>query len=1620
MNLSQDVARPLGAEPVELYRSARTVVARIRHGPAASVVTKSFLGPDALTRMRHEARVLERLRGLPGIVQLLRAEADARLVLRDDGGAALEGHGTLAPETVLDIARRLARALAGIHRRGVLHLDISPANILLGPGGAPLLIDFHLATLAAEERRGFTHHNEIAGTLAYMAPELTGRIGQGIDHRADLYALGATLYELATGTPPFGHGDPLRLMRDLIATLPVPPIARAPALAPLLSDIMMRLLEKEPDHRYQSAEGLADDLDRLGGENTVFALGATDFPLRLLAPSRLIAREAEVAALAGALADAQAERCRAVLVSGAAGVGKTALIDQLRPIVTAQGGWFVYSKFAPGEHAGAADPMLEVIRGAAALMLAEPEAELTAFRAELHARLGADAGLLSRLIPELAALLGPASPLEAGAEVRTDRAVKELLGAMASPARPLVIVHDDLHWASALALQRIGTTLALTGRPGLLIVCAYRDREAGPGLRAAVARWQELPTPPRRLQLENLSAPALSELVGETLRLPPEAARPLAAAIGERSAGNPSDTLDMLNGLRRENTLFRTSTGWQWDGQEIRRHVGDTEMSGILQARIAALPAQTQSLLADLACLGSTVALAELAGASAAAAEDFETLLSPALEDGLLVLEQSGLARAAQLRFRNQRVHEAIQENIAALDAGMRLARRLDLARRLAARPGHEFAAAEQYLAALAGIETAEERARAASLFGQAAAVATREFRHDAAERFHAGALTLQEALPAPDRRALMRLRTERMAALYHLGRHEEADLLFAAMGAPGNDPLALADATCIEVLSLGNRGRHREAMAIGLSMLDRLGVRQGAGPLEEAVRRGLDALPAWVEAQAMIPDAQRRQTDDPLVRAAARLIMRLLPPAQLHDPLMGAWLTLESQALWARHGVCPEMVANLARGAAAPNVFGGDYRTGYAMARLAVATGAALGFETETALARQNYATFAVHWFERLEHAAPQTELASAALMKAGEVQAACINYIASLGALFDCAPTLEVFGAELADARGFIARTGNAHLFESFHNHLLLMRVMNGTVDAAEALAEAPDAALEAKPLGLFSFHASHAVIAALLGDAPRLAHYSALVMPILPRIGGAYRCAVAAMMRALSLAWQARLSGGRLPAEFGELRDWFAGRAADAPANFKHILHFLDAEGAWARGEGPVAAHAFDRALQYCQGQSRPWHHALIAERAGLFQLAMGLEYGGRALLHEARDRFAAWGAPAVVRRLTTAHGFLDAAPASGVAAPVRQTGNITAEAMDMLGILRASQALSSATTIGALQARVVETLAAMTGATAVLLVLWDAQRGLWCLPPAGEAPGEPAEAAAARGALPLSALRYVERTRETLVVDDARLDDRFARDPYFADLARCALLVLPVDAQGSARAMLLLENRLTRGVFSQTRLNLVTLIAGQLAVSLDNAQLYASLEQRVAERTEALAEANRRLEGLSIQDGLTGLANRRRFDEMLAREWRRAERSGSSIGLVMVDIDHFKRYNDHYGHLRGDYCLRAVAEALAASTRREIDITARYGGEEFVVILPGADLRLARGVAERGRAAVAGLEEPHEDSPFGIVTASLGVAALVPEPGMGPERLIELADAALYRAKREGRNGMAVAE
>jgi serine/threonine protein kinase len=400
-----------------LYHSDRMCVRR-RYLDSApgSIIVKELLGADAATRLHREVRILERLRGVEGVSQLTAADSRCNAIMLEDVAGIRLSHilkaEPMSTHRQVVLMQQLAEIVTAVHQKGIIHKDINPFHIMLsGAERKPTLVNFEFANTSSETHGAFVHHRRIAGTLAYLAPELTGRTGRSIDHRADLYALGATFYEMSTGRVPFADADPLRLIHDILTRVPTPPVSCDQPAPQGLSDIIMRLLEKEPDQRYQSADGLAHDLSRLRdalqqGKSASFPLGEKDFAPRLLPPSRLMGREAEIHALKAAFDAAMEGGSRAVLICGAPGVGKTALLNELRSVVTARHGWLVTGKFDEHRPDLASDAVHQALRALGRLLLAEPDAELAVVRANMLRALGAKAGEVARLLPEIAVLLG--------------------------------------------------------------------------------------------------------------------------------------------------------------------------------------------------------------------------------------------------------------------------------------------------------------------------------------------------------------------------------------------------------------------------------------------------------------------------------------------------------------------------------------------------------------------------------------------------------------------------------------------------------------------------------------------------------------------------------------------------------------------------------------------------------------------------------------------------------------------------------------------------------------------------------------------------------------------------------------------------------------------------------------------------------------------------------------------------------------------------------------------------------------------------------------------------------------------------------------------------------------
>ncbi len=1623
-----------GPTPIWVYQADEPVIVTPRCGIAAA--------PSVTTMRPNERRILGRLQDVPGCQVLPNANGVAAF-----DGLPLDQSGYLGQPDLgcfLDIAERLSRVIAAIHARGVIHMDINPAHVLLRQDdGALQVIGFGLATTFIEEPAVFDHRHLILSTPAFMSPEQTGQMNRPVDYRTDLYSLGATLYLLATGRPPFTLTDKLGLLHAHLAISPEPPETLAPWLPGTISALILTLLEKEPAGRYQSAAGLVYDIQQLRSavaEGTPLdrvPLQRRDMPLFPRSGRQLYGRDREVAALLDAVSATRRGGVQMVFIAGYSGVGKTCLIQEIaRPVGITQG-LFITGKFeqfqqdrpflAPGQS------ILQLCH----LLLAKPEAKLDAWRRRIAASIGPDAEVLFDLVPDLAVLLGPQPPAPAlgplETRVRLRAKLLTLIRAVASPERPLVLFLDDLQWADQPSLDFIAGLLEEPAADGLLLIGAFRDNEvdAAHPLNRLLRHTMASGHRPTLLTLGNLAETHLADLLADRLHMSADAVEPLAVTLHARTDGNPFFALEFLNALYRDGLLTPDleECRWRWDKAAVFRYEASQNVVEFLVAGLATLSNAATDVLVAAACLGNAFTLGLLARATDMTPEDLVDRLMPALERGILLTPRAHAIHQADpttpLRFCHDRMQQAIYQR---RDDALRPALHLAIARRFAEPTddtAQQFSAAEHYAQAASLIAPGEEQCKARGLFLTAAIRARQAGSFATAERFLRLAIALLGLPPWVDDPAqAFRLHVELHQVLYSQSLYDEADGIYAMLLRETASPEGLVDPTCTQVASLSNRTRFGDALRLGSALLERLDVAMPAAELGVCIEDELRLFYQAVESGALDRLPTSRPMTDPALLGAAKLMNRLEPCAYFSDePRFGAWFGLRNIRLAITHGHSDAVIFPLADVIGATVMGRDDYATGCRAGRIAMAMVQAGERSVEQARALYIFAAAVSHWFQPLSESVRHAQTAFDSLLRGGDLEFGCYSYFTTLAAVLDSCADLDDMKVEIAAAFTFAQKTGNRSGEESYLPFRQLVRSLEGLTaepgrfDDDEFDEQAHLQAAQANRMAIGYLHIYRALAAAIFGDSTALIHHADAARALEPWVIGMYPVALITFLHALALA--ARLAttddAGR-PKVLDQLcqtEAWLAARSAEAPMNFSHLHRLVQAERLDATGQPWNAAKAFERAMWEAQAHQRPWHHALITEHAGRFHMRHGLEHAGRALLLRAHNLYRHWGALGKARIM---QGQLPFLAAHGVdEARERLDGTLDYEAL-----LRASQALTSETSPAMLVARFVELVGQLSGATDAWLLLLN-EMGQWYVESVWQDGGITTPSrlsladAEARHLIPSAALRLALKTMAPMVSDDAVIDSRFKNDPHFLGQRLCSLLALPVLLQGRATAFLMLENKLYRAAFSAEQIETVSFLCGQLAISLENARLYQSLERKVDARTHDLAVANAKLQHLTETDILTGIANRRKFETVWAEAWETARRHRLPLSVAIVDVDHFKAYNDHYGHPAGDDCLRHVAQLLHGALRPELDLLARLGGEEFVVVQPGLTAAQAPQVAERLRQAVQDGGILHQQNEAAaVVTVSIGVASCTPTAESLPQDLLSAADAALYQAKRTGRN------
>lgn len=1476
-----------------LHRGPRTVVYRgVRLQDDAPIVLKvpSEDRPAVrlLARFHNEAALLARVRGT-GVVRLLERTSlgpHVALVLADVGGASLRDRlrsGPLAIEPFLDLATRLTEAIGVIHEHGVVHRDINPANVVVDPGGAVEVIDFGLAT-ALQEDSGEQGGPE--GTLAYLSPEQSGRMNRPVDARTDFYALGATFYELLTGSPPFVSDDPLELIHAHLALRPPPPRGVDEGLAAVL----LKLLAKAPEDRYQSAAGLLADLSRCRQAWTdtlridPFPLGQADHATRLDVGTRLHAREAELATLSQAFARASAGAVAVALLEGSAGVGKTSLVRELfRPIAAARG-FFAAGKCDELHRNEPHYPWNQALHELVRQLLTASEAAHARWKEAILAEVGANAVLLIETVPQLERLLGPqpAVPELPPTEARNrhHRVFIQLLRALSASGRPLAIYLDDVQWADLGTLHLVESLSRDLPPPHLLLVLGFRPEEVTPQhpLHATLDRLRDTAD---RVALSDLPQGPVTDMVADALSCKAEEAAPLAAVVQDKTRGNPFFVRQFLAVLERDGLLrFARGEGrWTWDLERIRQSDITDNVAHLLASRIEALSAPTREALMAAACVGTRFDLDEVAAAMGVPATTAAEALRPALAEGLVIAIGEGYrlfaaapeqAAQAVFRFLHDRVRHAAD---GLLTAARRAACHLAIGRHLRdqGRKG-DLEVARHLNHAHDLLETVAERDALAELNVRAGRQALRSAEPGSALTFLTSALALLGTEGWTHQPVLtLDAHLEAAMAASTQGDSEQVHALVDAALARVTDPVDRARALDVRVGEHLMRGDFGRALTVSLEALALLGEHFPDNPSRALTAaelgRTLLALSGHPPASlASLPPGHDRRH-----RVTMRLLSRGGTAAFLARPAVAPHLGLRTIQRSLRHGLTPESSRGFATLGAMHAMVLGNVTLGDRFGRIALEMAERFPAGLESIKTRWIALHMVRHWCAPMQPIVAETLETYRTAVQFGDFEDGQFMAWAYCRMSYQAGTPLATVDVELARMTAAVEglRRGPAppqwgiqrQVVDSLMGRSDTPAVLPGVKEQVERAVSRGD------KLVAWTGAYEQAWLSYVMDDVEAAFAWLPVLEDLVEGMAGLpevpHYHTLAALVRIAMLDRQSRREQHPTRrAILGSLRR-LARWGRHGAANYAHRHHLVEAEWARVLGDAPRAAGGYDAAVAAARTHGFPQEEALALTLAGRFHLAGERDRLARFYLADAVYAWEKYGAAAVARHLRERHSDLLSVP-SAAASMTTGDGTLTTGEphLDLMTVLKASQTISGEIVLERLLERLLLLALESAGAGRACLVL--DHDGTLVVEADGDVERTPVVAVRARPlqeAEPVatSVIRYVSRTRTVVALDDAADDATFGPDPYVRSARPRSVLCVPVLYQGRNAGVLYLENNLAARAFTPDRQQVLQVLTSQAAISLENARLYARLnehgqvlEQRVAERTEALLIQNRRLE------------------------------------------------------------------------------------------------------------------------------------------------------------------------
>jgi predicted ATPase/class 3 adenylate cyclase len=1432
----------------------------------------------------------ELLRGLDisGVVHaydLASYEGCPFIVLEDFGGlslAELLSTRPLALVEALECASQLAGTLDRLHRAGILHCGVSPSSVVLANTGRAALTDFSHATDQSGLRPAPRPVALMTDRLAYMSPEQSGRMNRSVDDRSDLYSLGVTLYHMLTGAAPFASDDPLALIYAHIATPPTAPSDASPGVPPVLSAIVLKLMAKNAEDRYQSALGLKADLDeclrrwRASGAVEPFDLGQRDLPRELRIPERLYGRERESATLMAAFDRASQGASELLLVSGPPGIGKTTLVNEVHRPLAQRRGSFISGKIDPLQRTVPYAALAQALRSKVEQVLTGSASEVAVWRDRVLHALGPNAGVISEIVPELKRVIGdqaaatPAAPKEAQNQLHL--AFRQFFQVLGRPDDPLVLFLDDLQWADTALLGLMQSVLSAED-VSLLVVGAYRDNEVSlvhplvqtaDEIRNAGGRVNEM-------RLAQLSPADIAHLLSDTLARPIETARPLAQLILDKTDGNPFFIREFLGSLQREGRLtFDVEAGcWTWDVQRLESLHITSNVVDLVAWRVRQLSKATLQTLVAAAVIGARFELGLLSAlvgmtphATALALKEAmrQAVIVP-LDEGHRLAERIDTGGNDEFRIEYRFAHDRIQQAVYSIPSDLeREAFHLRIARLLQGRPPRALAdstfdianhlqLARGRLEEITGRDelarvnlSAGRKARAASAFSTA-----REY-------YRRGIAAAGDEAWTRDYALARDLHLEGAEAAYLSGDAEHTTEW--TTGAIEHAATDLDRVSGYEVRVLAAISRLESAVAVveGLRLLRLLGVRIPDKPKTRHIVGSLMATKGLLAFRRVESLGKLPTMTNEIDLTRMRLLQVVTQAAYTARPDVFAMAVFQSVMLSIRRGNSPYAIDGyLSYGIILCGVTG-DIATGYKFGELALTLLDRFDARSRRPSALFLFNGFISHWRNHYRDTFAPLREAYQTGLEVGDLNfsgLAAFDY--TFQAYWAGVPLhqLEREIASYTDVFQTLKQENVVGLLSMYHQAATSLIAGESTPDKLtgkrcdeDALVPAFEATRNLN--ALCQLHLHKMVLAYLFRRHERAAVHSAKARESLEGLTATQGVPMFHYYLALNHLALARdgfsNQSNASPANrkvvqdvIKKLRRW----AGFAPMNYAHRLHLVEAELARVLGQDAAAREHYDKSILLATENRYPNDAALAAELAGRYHFERGLTHVARGYLRDAHYGYLQWGAHALAWQVEASFPQFIAQPGPAATQPSGSSSQSVEPELDAVSILRASQAISSEIELEPLLRRLMSVVMENSGARRACFLFERDDRLFIEAEVTADRPEvtlltAPVEAIEDdRPLLPLSIVNYVIHTQDSVVLDDAIVDSRFQRDPYLIRVRPHSVHCIPLVKQGRVTGVLYLENDLNRGAFTPARLGLLNHIAAQAAISVENARLYGDI-------------------------------------------------------------------------------------------------------------------------------------------------------------------------------------------